>query len=42
MNTKVILDATKPAPPTPFPERAQAPTEWVERIDLKEYIRPWS
>ncbi|MFQ5912443.1 MAG: UbiD family decarboxylase [Nitrospinota bacterium] len=42
MNTKVIVDATKPVPPTPFPERAQVPGEWVEKIDLKEYILPWA
>ncbi|MBI2879963.1 MAG: UbiD family decarboxylase [Candidatus Tectomicrobia bacterium] len=42
MNTKMILDATKPAPPAPFPERAQVPGEWVDRINLKAYIRPWS
>jgi 2,5-furandicarboxylate decarboxylase 1 len=41
MNTKVIMDATKPAPPTPFPERAQVPKEWLDRIDLESYLRPW-
>ncbi len=41
MNTKVIMDATRPAPPTPFPERAQVPPKWIEQIDLKDYIKPW-
>ncbi|MDP7386652.1 MAG: UbiD family decarboxylase [Nitrospinota bacterium] len=42
MNTKVIMDATRPAPPTEFPKRAQVPPEWIEKIDLANYIKPWA
>lgn len=41
MTTKMILDATKPAPPAEFPERAMVPAEVLDRIDLKEYLQPY-
>ncbi|MGH7775322.1 MAG: UbiD family decarboxylase [Candidatus Binatia bacterium] len=34
METKMILDLTKPAPPTPFPPRCGVPKEVVERANL--------
>jgi 2,5-furandicarboxylate decarboxylase 1 len=34
METKMILDLTKPAPPTPFPPRCQVPPDVVERVNL--------
>lgn len=40
METKMILDLTKPAPPTPFPSRCGVPVEVVERVnldDLRDY-----
>jgi 2,5-furandicarboxylate decarboxylase 1 len=40
METKVIFDCTKPAPPVPFAERALAKQELVDAIDPAEYIRP--
>ncbi|MFQ5859691.1 MAG: UbiD family decarboxylase [Anaerolineae bacterium] len=35
METKMILDLTKPAPPTYFPPRCQVPPDVVEGVDLK-------
>jgi 2,5-furandicarboxylate decarboxylase 1 len=40
MNTKVIIDATKPAPPTDFPKRALVPAEVVERMVPEDYLEP--
>ena len=40
MNTKVIIDATKPAPPTDFPKRALVPADVVERMVPEEYLEP--
>ncbi len=40
LETKMILDLTKPAPPTPFPPRCGVPEEVVEKAQLdvlKEY-----
>ncbi len=34
METKMILDLTKPAPPTPFPPRCAVPKDVVERVNL--------
>jgi hypothetical protein len=34
METKMILDLTKPAPPTYFPPRCKVPDEAVARVDL--------
>ncbi len=34
METKMILDLTKPAPPTPFPPRCGVPEQFVERANL--------
>jgi 2,5-furandicarboxylate decarboxylase 1 len=38
MNTKVIFDATKPAPPSDFPTRAMVPEAVVQNIRLEDYI----
>jgi hypothetical protein len=40
MNTKVIIDATKPAPPTDFPKRALVPADIVEKMAPEEYLEP--
>ena len=34
METKMILDLTKPAPPTYFPPRARVPEAVVAQVDL--------
>ena len=34
MISALIVDATKPAPPTPYPPRAKVPQEVLDRIDL--------
>jgi len=36
--TKVGVDCTKPAPPTPFAKRLYVPQETKDRVQLKEYI----
>ena len=41
MNTKVIIDATKPAPPTPFPARALVPPSVVERMRPEEFLEDY-
>lgn len=41
MNTKVIFDCTKPAPPAEFPKRALVPEETVRKIELKEYLEKY-
>jgi 2,5-furandicarboxylate decarboxylase 1 len=41
METKMILDLTKPAPPIPFPPRCGVPTEVIDRVTL-EGIREWA
>jgi 2,5-furandicarboxylate decarboxylase 1 len=41
MNTKVIFDATAPAPPADFPPRAVVPAAVLERIDLADGVEPW-
>jgi 2,5-furandicarboxylate decarboxylase 1 len=41
MNTKMILDATKPAPPGTFPERARVAPDVVRSFNLSEYLEPW-
>jgi 2,5-furandicarboxylate decarboxylase 1 len=40
MNTKLIFDATKPAAPTEFPQRALVPADVVERMSPEEYLEP--
>jgi 2,5-furandicarboxylate decarboxylase 1 len=40
MNTKVIIDATKPAPPTEFPTRALVPADVVAKMVPEEYLEP--
>jgi 2,5-furandicarboxylate decarboxylase 1 len=42
METKLILDATKPAPPTPFPPKADVPKEMLDKIELEKYLKPFS
>jgi 2,5-furandicarboxylate decarboxylase 1 len=41
MATKLILDATKPAPPTTFPPRALVPADVVERMRPEEYLEEY-
>ncbi|PKB65804.1 MAG: hypothetical protein BZY82_07060 [SAR202 cluster bacterium Io17-Chloro-G3] len=38
METKMIFDATMPAPPTDFPKRTQADPKTVERLLLEKFI----
>jgi 2,5-furandicarboxylate decarboxylase 1 len=38
MNTKLIMDATKPLPPAEFPPRAQVPKSILDSIDLADYL----
>lgn len=38
MDTKIIMDATKPAPPTSFPVRALVPSEVVDKMKPEEYL----
>jgi 2,5-furandicarboxylate decarboxylase 1 len=38
MNTKLIMDATKPLPPAEFPPRAQVPADILASIDLADYL----
>jgi 2,5-furandicarboxylate decarboxylase 1 len=42
MNTKVIFDATMPAPPSDFPKRAVVPEAVVRNIQLAEYLEQYS
>ncbi|MBI3078684.1 MAG: UbiD family decarboxylase [Deltaproteobacteria bacterium] len=39
MNTKLILDATRPAPPAKFPKRAVVPKEITDQINLEQYLK---
>jgi 2,5-furandicarboxylate decarboxylase 1 len=41
METKMILDLTKPAPPTPFPPRCGVPIEVIDRVSL-DGVRGWT
>jgi 2,5-furandicarboxylate decarboxylase 1 len=41
LETKLILDATKPLPPAEFPEVARAPRALVDQIDLDAYVKPF-
>jgi 2,5-furandicarboxylate decarboxylase 1 len=41
LQTKVIFDATKPAPPAEFPPRAEVPAEIVAQVDLDALIEPY-
>ena len=34
MSSAIIIDATKPAPPTPYPPRTKVPDDEVNRVDL--------
>ena len=39
MISALIVDATKPAPPTPYPPRARVPQEVLDRIDLDKMLK---
>lgn len=41
MQTKLIFDATRPAPPAEFPVRAVVPKEVMKRINLADYIEEY-
>ena len=41
MQTKLIMDATRPTPPAYFPPVAKVPAEVMERIDLNDYLEPF-
>jgi 2,5-furandicarboxylate decarboxylase 1 len=42
LNTKLVLDATRPAPPARFPARAQVPAAVVDGFgDPSGFLRPW-
>jgi UbiD family decarboxylase len=42
LNTKLILDATRPAPPATFPTRAQVPADVVQSFDdPARLLQPW-
>jgi 2,5-furandicarboxylate decarboxylase 1 len=41
MTTKMILDATRPAPPADFPKRAVVPEEVLQDIHLDRYLEPF-
>ena len=38
MQTKLIFDATMPAKPTPFPQRADVPRHIEDKINLADYL----
>ena len=40
MSTKLIIDATKPAPPTDFPKRALVPAAVVDQMKPDLYLEP--
>jgi len=43
MNTKLILDATRPAPPATFPARAKVPADVVRSYeDPSRFLQPWA
>lgn len=39
MTAALIVDATKPAPPTPYPPRAKVPQEVLDNIDLDKLVK---
>lgn len=39
MITALIVDATKPAPPIPYPPRARVPQEVLDKIDLGKLVK---
>ena len=41
METKLILDLTRPAPPEKFPPMCRVPTEIAARVDPAAVLRPW-
>ncbi len=41
LQTKVIFDATKPAPPADFPPTAKVPAEIVAQVDLDRVLEPY-
>lgn len=42
MQTKLIMDATKPLPPVKFPVVARVPEEVVSKINLDDYVKPFN
>ncbi|MBI3076112.1 MAG: UbiD family decarboxylase [Deltaproteobacteria bacterium] len=42
MQTKLIFDATKPAPPAEFPPRTKVPDEVKARVNPDEYLEPFN
>jgi 2,5-furandicarboxylate decarboxylase 1 len=40
METKMILDCTKPAPPATFPPKCEVPADVVERVDPDAVVKP--
>jgi 2,5-furandicarboxylate decarboxylase 1 len=41
METKLILDCTRPAPPATFPPKCQVPPDVVERVDPAKLLKPY-
>jgi hypothetical protein len=41
METKLIMDATKPLPPFKFAPRARVKPDVVDRINPEEYLEDW-
>jgi 2,5-furandicarboxylate decarboxylase 1 len=41
MQTKLIMDATRPTPPAYFPPVAKVPAEVTDKIDLNDYLQPF-
>jgi 2,5-furandicarboxylate decarboxylase 1 len=42
METKLILDCTRPAPPVSFPPRCKIPADVLERVRLEDFVRDFS
>lgn len=41
METKLIIDCTRPAPPATFPPACRVPPEVVERVNPSAVLKPW-
>lgn len=42
MTTAVVIDATKPSPPVPYPPRAIVPEEYVIPLDLEQILKDFA
>jgi 2,5-furandicarboxylate decarboxylase 1 len=42
METKLIFDCTKPAPPAKFPPMTRVPPEVVERVHPEDVVKPYT